>query len=595
MEEQGAGLPDGAAKAANGTGSGMDDRMPGPGPDPGAGHAEAEGQGLTAVGGAAREAPVEVAGERSAPGGEAIEGQAGSGTAGGSPGGAGVDDDAQQAAHAHAHGADGQGAVGDAGGVGGQGDAGRAEDETKGLGARGVASLGAAGLADVGVDVGAGSEGGPGAGGLVAGQGSVGGTDAGESDATTLDATPPAPDSATPADGAGDPPVMPMVVTPALRTVLAWSEITASEGEDDLEPFPFAGDAEAEEDEAGAEVEAEADGEQVPAAVGAGTVDATPPGWGEDVGDGMGIAGVRPVEAAVPLATLAERLPATLPSARTTAGVGGGGGGDGGAGHGASSSGGGGERRRGFIEIIDKPMTIFEHLDELRRRLLWAVFSFVAGTALTFAFIAQVLRFTERPLLAMGVQLHATAPMETLFGSVELAAVGGVLIGSPIIIYQAVMYILPALTRKERNILFSYLPATSLLFAAGLAFGYFVFEPVALAVATRYLRSIVIPIYTLTNWIHFLIEYSLPFGAIFELPVVCAVLTRLGVLTPEFLIKGRRVAIFGAVVVGEIFSPPADFIFTPSLIALPIIGLYEVSIMVSKVAYRQRLRSLDEE
>ena len=369
----------------------------------------------------------------------------------------------------------------------------------------------------------------------------------------------------------------PMIVTPALRTVLAWSEIVSPEGEDDLEPFPVPLGAEAEDEDAelapvDALPEAAVDGtgqEATPVAADGATPDAG---------------------SAVALVPVAPAAASTVPAATPAGGGGGAAGGGGGRGRGTGTGAGGGRpRRRPLVHIVDRPMTIVEHLDELRRRLVWTVVAFVCGTALTFGFIGPVLRFTERPLRGYGVKIQAISPMEKLFAPIRLAAIGGILIASPVIIYQVVMYILPALTRRERKMLFSYLPATSLLFAAGLAFGYFVFEPVALHVAFTFLPG-VITRPTLNNWVSFLIEYSVPFGLVFELPVVVVVLTRLGIVSPEALIKGRRYAIFGAVVVGEVFSPPADFIFTPSLIALPIIALYEISIQASKVASRRRLQ-----
>jgi sec-independent protein translocase protein TatC len=364
------------------------------------------------------------------------------------------------------------------------------------------------------------------------------------------------------ASGAEAPPVVPLVVTPELRTVLAWSDIAADEGEDELEAFPIPGDEETEVAEP--EVVPELGAEAPPAAEAAAVVPVAP----------------------MPAAPLPTAAPVeVVPSA---AGTGGGGARDGG-GTGAAAGAGGGPRRRwfGLLDIVDRPMTIFEHLDELRRRLMWAVIAFVVGTAGSFAFVRQILDYTERPLLRYGGHLQMLAPMESLFATIRIAAIGGLLIASPVILYQLVMYILPALTRQERIILFSYLPATVVLFVAGLCFGYFVFEPIALRVSLTFLPGIVTAP-SLSNWVSFLVNYSLPFGVLFELPVFVVVLTRLGILSSATLAKGRRFAIFGSVVVAVMFAPPGDFIFTPSLIALPIIALYEISIQAARVVERRR-------
>ncbi len=274
-----------------------------------------------------------------------------------------------------------------------------------------------------------------------------------------------------------------------------------------------------------------------------------------------------------------------------------GGGGQGGGGplvpsSGAPGDGGGPGRRKRWIEITDRPMTVFEHLDELRRRLVWAVLAFVVGMGTTFLFVQPLLVFTERNAArSFHIHIIAGAPMAPMFASIRIAAVGGLLLGSPVILYQIVAYVLPALTSKERKMMFGYLPVTAVLFAVGLAFGFFVFEPVALRVSVLWL-SVISPIYTLDQWVQFLLAYATPFGLIFELPVVIALLVKLGVLTPDTLVRGRRWALMLAVVVAMMFAPPADPIVTPSLIAGPVYGLYEISIFVARVAYRQRQRAL---
>ena len=279
---------------------------------------------------------------------------------------------------------------------------------------------------------------------------------------------------------------------------------------------------------------------------------------------------------------------APLPAVR------GGGGGNGGPlvpASGAPGGDGGKGRRRRWLEITDRPMTIFEHLDELRRRLVWAVLAFVVGMGTTFLFVQPLLVFTEHNA-ARNFHIHiiSGAPMAPMFASIRMAAVGGILLGSPIIFYQIVAYVLPALTAKERKMLFGYLPVTALLFAVGLAFGFFVFEPIALRVSVLWL-SIVAPTYTLDRWVEFLLAYATPFGLIFELPVVIALRVKLGILTPDTLVRGRRWALMLAVVVAMMFAPPADPIVTPSLIAGPVYGLYEISILVARIAYRQRQRA----
>ena len=290
----------------------------------------------------------------------------------------------------------------------------------------------------------------------------------------------------------------------------------------------------------------------------------------------------RPVEEAIQVEV--TEVIAPVPAA------GGGGGGDrgGGGGGGATTadSGGGGRGRPArprLLELTDRPMSIFEHLDELRRRLMWCILAFVLGIAATFPFLGLLLRATQR---RFGVQLHNNYPLEGMFGGMRIAVIGGVALASPVIVFQIVAFVMPALTQKERRILVSYLPVSVVLFLMGLTFGYEVFEPLAFRVATEFFKWVPTNV-TLTNWVNFLLTYALPFGGFFEMPVIAAIVTKLGLITPQLLIRGRRWAIIGAVVLGLAFSPGDTFLFTPSMVALPIIILYEGSIIVSRIAYRQ--------
>ena len=269
-------------------------------------------------------------------------------------------------------------------------------------------------------------------------------------------------------------------------------------------------------------------------------------------------------------------------------------GGDGGSGDGGDpppepeGDGNEGRRRRRLIEIEDRPMTIFEHLDELRRRLVWAGLAFVVGTGLTLPFIIRILRWSIHNKMQT---LLVTSPLEPMVAGVKLAILGGFVLGSPVILYQAIAYILPALTRKERRLLFSYLPAALVLFCAGTAFGILVFEPLALHMAQTFLPSSLINYQpTLTHWINYLISFSVPFGLLFELPVIVSILVKLGIIVPQTLAAGRRWAFLTAIVIAVMFAPPLDFIVTPTVVALPLYGLYELSIFVARIAYRQRLR-----
>jgi sec-independent protein translocase protein TatC len=243
-----------------------------------------------------------------------------------------------------------------------------------------------------------------------------------------------------------------------------------------------------------------------------------------------------------------------------------------------------GKRRRPLPEPEDKPMSIVEHLDELRRRLMWMIGSLLVGVAVGFAFVKQMLDFLEGPL--HGMKLYINAPLDPLFAFVKISVAFGLVVASPVILYQLTAYVLPALSRKERRMLFSYLPAATGLFLAGMAFGFFVFIPLVLDAMLRFAGNSLTPLLTIGNYISFLLSFTLPFGAVFEMPVAVVTLVKLNILSPQTLAAGRRWALMITVVIAAIFAPPDPI--TPLVMALPIYGLYEISIWVARLAARGR-------
>ncbi|HVB08820.1 MAG TPA: twin-arginine translocase subunit TatC [Bacillota bacterium] len=257
-----------------------------------------------------------------------------------------------------------------------------------------------------------------------------------------------------------------------------------------------------------------------------------------------------------------------------------------------SGSGGGGKpptgrrgrRKRPRHEPEDKPMSVVEHLDELRRRLIWMIGALLVGVSVGFYFVRTMLDFLEGPL--HGLKLYITAPLDPLFAYVKISVAFGLVVASPVILSQLTAYVLPALKRSERRMIYSYLPAATLLFLAGMAFGFYVFVPLVLDAMLRFAGTNLTPILTIDKYISFLLSFTLPFGAVFELPVVVVTLVRLGILTPQAMAAGRRWAIMVTVIVAAIFAPPDPI--TPFVMAVPIYALYEVSIWVARVAARRR-------
>lgn len=232
----------------------------------------------------------------------------------------------------------------------------------------------------------------------------------------------------------------------------------------------------------------------------------------------------------------------------------------------------------------DRSMSVYDHLEELRRRLLIVLAAVVVASAAAFSFSQRILVFLERPM--HGVPLHYTGPLEPIYALVKISIGVGLIVAGPIVLYQVVAFIVPALTHRERRMLFLYLPVGIMLFLLGLSFGFFVFIPLVLAAIFRLSGPDLLPILTVGQYTSFLISFMLPFGVVFELPVIVLLLVKLGVVTADTLARGRRWALLFSALVAAIFAPPDPI--TPLVMAAPIYMLFEVSIWVARLAGRSR-------
>ncbi len=233
-------------------------------------------------------------------------------------------------------------------------------------------------------------------------------------------------------------------------------------------------------------------------------------------------------------------------------------------------------------------MSLEGHLTELRNRLVVSAVSVLPFFILLFLFnhaVLEAVLASARPYIG---HLHFLSPTEAFFTFVRIAFVFSLVLASPIWLYQTLAFILPAFGPVTRSYVLRILPLIIALFLVGLAFGYFVFLPLALRFLLGFGRGIFVSDITFSNYISFLFASVIPFGAIFEIPMLSYGLTAGGVIRPQMLTRGRRWAILGAAVLSATFSPPGP---VPMLImGVPILLLYEAAIWVSVVTDRRRSR-----
>ena len=231
----------------------------------------------------------------------------------------------------------------------------------------------------------------------------------------------------------------------------------------------------------------------------------------------------------------------------------------------------------------DGTMSLFAHLEELRTRIIRSLLAIVFGSCVAYLFLDQI---TDYLTLPVG-KLYYMKPGEAFFTYLKIDIAAGFLIALPIIFYHAWKFFLPALTKSERAVLGILVPASVILFFTGLAFSFFLILPVALKFfmgfgqETENLQSL----FSFASYFEFVILFVLPFGFVFELPLVIIVLGKLGILTSETLGKYRRYVFFFSFVIGALVTSPD--IITQIAVAIPVILLYEVSYLVVKYILRR--------
>jgi sec-independent protein translocase protein TatC len=227
-------------------------------------------------------------------------------------------------------------------------------------------------------------------------------------------------------------------------------------------------------------------------------------------------------------------------------------------------------------------MSFMEHLGELRTRIVRALVAVLVGLVITLPFSEKIVDFLARPIKKMGHTLIFTAPTEAFWVQMKVALIAGLFLASPGILWQVWRFVEPGLHTHEKKYAFPFILIGTLLFVGGGAFSLFVVTPSALNFLLSYARPGLTPMITLQNHVDFLLKFTVAFGAVFELPLIITILARMGVVNAKMLARNRKYAILGAFVVAAVLTPTPD-IFNQTLMAGPLILLYEVGILSARV------------
>ncbi len=220
-------------------------------------------------------------------------------------------------------------------------------------------------------------------------------------------------------------------------------------------------------------------------------------------------------------------------------------------------------------------MSLIEHLEELRKRIIYSLIATAISSGICYYYVEDIMHYL---LLPVG-KLYYMQPSEAFFTYLKIAIFAGFLLALPFILYQIWRFVLPALTITEKKVLVLVVPASLLLFIGGLAFSFFLVLPAAIKFFIGFGSADLLPMFSLTRYFSFVMSFILPFGVVFEMPLVAIILAKIGLITSKLLIKKWRLVIFLSFVIAAIVTPTPD-VFTQTMIALPMILLYFSSYLI---------------
>ena len=238
-----------------------------------------------------------------------------------------------------------------------------------------------------------------------------------------------------------------------------------------------------------------------------------------------------------------------------------------------------------------REMSFFEHLDELRSQIIKALIGILLGTVLCIFFADRIVQdILLHPLRSVGLKAQVLSPYGIVMLYMEAILICGVILSMPYTIYCIWKFVAPGLLPKERHYISRIVSFTSLCFFAGVAFGYYILLPTALTFFSTFGTQNIELHVALDQYVSFMLTLLLGAGLVFELPMISYFLSKMGILTPGFMRKFRRHAIVVIFIISAVVTPTPDMV-TQTLLALPMILLYEVSIFISKYSQKKTAAS----
>ena len=244
-------------------------------------------------------------------------------------------------------------------------------------------------------------------------------------------------------------------------------------------------------------------------------------------------------------------------------------------------------------------MPFWSHLEELRKRIIRSVILIAVGFGVCFNFSEDILKLLMWPMntkitiqtafpFLSGVpnetqqKLHYTTLIEPFWSHLKIALITGIMLVFPLIMYQVWKFISPGLLPKERRYTGYFVMFSSLFFGIGVLFCFMLLLPFAIPFLLTYKTDNLIAIIKIGDYIDFVLKFILASGAVFELPLIIVLLSKMGIVSPDWLAKYRKYAFLASFILGAILTPTPD-VFNQTLISIPIYLLYEIGILLARI------------
>ena len=217
-------------------------------------------------------------------------------------------------------------------------------------------------------------------------------------------------------------------------------------------------------------------------------------------------------------------------------------------------------------------MSLIDHLGELRGRIIVALVAMIIGAVVSYYYVDDIIQI----LIAPAGKLYYTKPTEAFFTYMKISIISGLIVSSPVWFYQIWAFIIPALSKGEKKVTFLIVPSAISLFIIGVLFSYYLVLPTAIEFFIGFGTDGLQPLFSIGQYIDFVVGFIIPFGITFELPLIIVALGALGILSSQRVRSFRKIFILLAFIVGGAISPTPDML-SQTMIAGPMVLLYEIS------------------